>query len=111
MRLLLQRVSSGGVTVAGEIVSQINAGVVVLVGISREDTIEDAQKLATLLSSLPLFWNSEKQEYETLLSNPSKEVLLVSQFTLCAVFKGRKPDFHLAMPPKDAKPFYEHSYR
>jgi len=54
-----------------------------------------------------MFWNSEKQEYETLLSKPSLEVLLVSQFTLCAVFKGRKPDFHLAMPPKDAKPFYD----
>jgi len=59
------------------------------------------------LPTLPLFWNPHKKEYETLLSNPSFEVLLVSQFTLCAVYKGRKPDFHMAMAPKDAKVLYD----
>jgi len=102
----VQRVHAGSVTVEGAEISRIGCGVVVLVGISRTDSIKEAQSVAQCLISLPVFWDAANNKWDS-LETTKNEVLLISQFTLCAVFKGRKPDFHNAMTPKEAQPLYD----
>lgn len=106
-KVLIQRVRSGSVTVAGNEISKIGYGLVVLVGISRTDSTQELQSMVNALINLPVFFDSKNNKWESLQST-SYEVLLVSQFTLYAVLsKGKKPDFHNAMAPKGAREVYE----
>ena len=107
MRLILQRVSSASVTVAGKRVAAIGDGLMVLCGITEGDTPEDAKWCAAKLLSLRLWPSAAGKPWAESAKSQGFEVLLVSQFTLHAILKGNKPDFHHSMAPDAAKPFFE----
>ncbi|MCE2055576.1 hypothetical protein HAX54_042895 [Datura stramonium] len=116
MRALVQRVDSASVEVEGRIVSSIGRGLLVLVGLHESDVDSDADYICRKVLNMRLFPNDDTgktwDQICWLLLSTGKvvqknyEVLLVSQFTLYGILKGNKPDFHVAMPPEKAKPFY-----
>lgn len=105
MRLILQRVLSAGVTVEGTSVGQIGPGLLVLLGVSPTDTPEDIQQLARKTLNIRL-WETNGKSWNANVVQMGYEVLVVSQFTLFAVLKGNKPDFHGAMNPEAAEGLY-----
>lgn len=108
MRALLQRVSSGRVTVEGEIVGQIGKGFVILLGITHTDTPAQAEWLANKISGLRLFEDAEGK-MNLGLDEIDGHVLAVSQFTLYGeVKRGKRPSFSHAARPEQAEPLYEH---
>lgn len=107
MRAVVQRVLSAKVTVDGETVSQIGPGILVLVGLLDTDTDVDAEYICRKALNMRIFTNEQSNRaWDQSVMQRNYEVLLVSQFTLYGVMKGNKPDFHVAMPPLLAKPFY-----
>ncbi|KAI8622271.1 D-tyrosyl-tRNATyr deacylase 1 [Chytriomyces sp. MP71] len=108
MRAVIQRVKQASVTVNNRVVSEIGQGLCVLIGITHDDTPEDADYIAKKLTTLRLFEDFNGKPWKANVKEGGLEILSVSQFTLFAVTnKGAKPDFHLAMPSKDSRPFYE----
>lgn len=107
MRLVLQRVLSAGVTVEGASVGQIGPGLLVLLGVSPSDTLEDIQQLARKTLNVRL-WAANGKTWNASVVQMGYEVLVVSQFTLFAVLKGNKPDFHGALNPEAAEGLYLH---
>ncbi|DAZ94650.1 TPA: hypothetical protein N0F65_000930 [Lagenidium giganteum] len=107
MRVVLQRVTSGSVTVEGSVVGQIGRGLVCLVGIGRDDTEEDAEFCCRRLLNARLWPDAKGAQWKTSVLSNDLEVLLVSQFTLHGFFQGNKPDFHLSMSPGPAKEFFD----
>lgn len=106
MRAVVQRVSRAAVSVAGEPVSGIGPGLLVLLGITHDDNAEMAEKLAAKLLSLRVFADREGRMNEPL--GPDREVLCVSQFTLYGdARKGARPSYVAAAPPEVAEPLYE----
>ena len=107
MKALLQRVSKASVSVEGQLVGHIGRGLVVFVGISREDTERDAQYLAQKTVSLRLFSDREGKFNLSALDTRG-DLLVVSQFTLLAdAKKGRRPGFTEAAPPGEAEALFE----
>ena len=107
MRALVQRVSEAAVSVEGEEVARIGAGLLVLLGIRRGDGAEEADRLARKLLALRVFQDPEGR-MNLALADIGGEVLCVSQFTLYGdVRKGNRPSFVDAAPPEDAEPLYE----
>ncbi|KAJ0410357.1 hypothetical protein P43SY_002689 [Pythium insidiosum] len=106
MRVVLQRVTNASVRVDGEVVGQIGKGLVCLVGITRDDTEEDAEFCCRRLLNARLWEDEKGTSWKSSVISNGYEVLLVSQFTLYGFFQGNKPDFHLAMAPAPAKEFY-----
>lgn len=106
MKLLIQRVLSASVSVEGTTISAIGPGLLVLIGINRSDTPAKAVSLARKLLKLRL-WPSASKTWDLNVTQKEYEVLLVSQFTLQAVLKGNKPDFHQAMNPESAHELFE----
>ncbi|KAF8097420.1 hypothetical protein N665_0289s0009 [Sinapis alba] len=107
MRAVIQRVSSSSVTVDGRIVSEIGPGLLVLIGIHESDTDADADYICRKVLNMRLFTNETTgRGWDQNVMQMNYGVLLVSQFTLYGFLKGNKPDFHVAMPPEKAKPFY-----
>jgi D-tyrosyl-tRNA(Tyr) deacylase len=107
MRAVLQRVRRGRVSVAGEKLAEIGAGLVILLGIGSGDELEDAFWLAEKTAQLRIF---EDQEGKTNLSllDVGGEAIVVSQFTLYAdTRKGRRPSFIDAARPEIAEPLVE----
>ncbi|XWS15804.1 hypothetical protein CRYUN_Cryun34aG0033100 [Craigia yunnanensis] len=108
MRAVVQRVASASVEVDGRIVSEIGPGLLVLVGLHDSDTESDADYICRKVLNMRLFPNeSTGKGWDQNVMQRNYGVLLVSQFTLYGFLKGNKPDFHVAMPPQKAKPFYE----
>ncbi len=108
MRVLLQRVSRGSVSVEGRVIGQISQGVVLLVGMSAADKLQDVAKLAKKIVNLRIF-SDEHGRFAHSLLDTSGEALVVSQFTLYAdVRKGRRPSFIDAAAPEYAEPLIEH---
>ncbi|KAK9714662.1 hypothetical protein RND81_06G110500 [Saponaria officinalis] len=108
MRAVVQRVSSASVEVDGQIVSEIGPGLLVLVGILHSDSDSDSDYICRKVLNMRLFPNEKTDKsWDQNVMQRNYEVLLVSQFTLYGILKGNKPDFHVAMPPQRAKPFYE----
>ncbi|CAL9108723.1 unnamed protein product [Musa acuminata var. zebrina] len=108
MRAVVQRVLSASVEVAGRVVSEIGPGLLVLVGVHESDTDADADYICRKVLNMRLFSNSKTgKSWDLSVKQSNFGVLLVSQFTLYGILKGNKPDFHVAMPPQKAKPFYE----
>jgi D-tyrosyl-tRNA(Tyr) deacylase len=108
MRALLQRVSSGKVTVEDRIIAQIGRGLVILLGIGQEDGEEQAAYLAEKITNLRIF---EDEAGKTNLSvlDVKGEAIVVSQFTLYAdTRKGRRPSFIYAGAPEMAAPLVDH---
>jgi D-aminoacyl-tRNA deacylase len=107
VRVLLQRVSKGSVTVAGEKVSGISRGLVLLVGAASGDTVEEVRWLAHKAANLRIFEDSDGK-MNLSLRDVGGEALVVSQFTLYAdTQRGRRPSFVNAAPPEIAEPLVE----
>ncbi|KAL6546548.1 hypothetical protein OROMI_022269 [Orobanche minor] len=117
MRAVVQRVASASVEVEGRTVSKIGPGLLVLVGLHDTDVESDAEFICRKVLNMRLFPNEKngktwdqnvmQRKYEVLLGISSASPRIpVSQFTLYGFLKGNKPDFHVAMPPGAAKPFY-----
>ncbi len=106
MKAVYQRVLSASVTVEGETVASIGPGVLLLVGVTTEDTSEQAALLARKTAELRLF--DENGKFHLSVRNVGGAVLAVSQFTLCAdVRHGRRPDFLGAARPETARPLFD----
>lgn len=107
MRALIQRVSSGKVSVDDQVVAQIERGLVILLGIGHGDGEEQAVYLAEKIANLRIF---EDEQGKTNLSvlDVGGEAIVVSQFTLYAdTRKGRRPSFVYAADPDVAEPLVE----
>jgi D-tyrosyl-tRNA(Tyr) deacylase len=107
MRAVIQRVSRAGVTIGGEVVGQIGTGLLVLLGVSKTDTVDQARWLADKVVGLRIF-NDADGKMNRSLSEVDGAVLVVSQFTLYGdCQKGRRPSFIDAAPPEIAIPLYD----
>ncbi|XP_062852843.1 D-aminoacyl-tRNA deacylase 1 [Trichomycterus rosablanca] len=106
MKAIIQRVSKASVTVGKEQISSIGRGLCVLLGISAEDTQNDADYIMRKILNLRLFEDDNGRAWSKSVMEKELEVLCVSQFTLQCVLKGNKPDFHLAMSADFAQAFY-----
>ena len=108
MKALIQRVLNGSVSIEGETVSSIGRGLVILLGVGKNDTANEAAFLAKKTAALRIF--ADKQGKLNLsLKDIGGEVLVVSQFTLYAdCTNGNRPGFEPAAPPALAKELYEH---
>jgi D-tyrosyl-tRNA(Tyr) deacylase len=105
VRALVQRVSSASVDVSGRRISQIGPGLLVLLGISHEDDLAAADKLAQKVRDLRIFSDAEGRMNDPL---GEREILCVSQFTLYGdARKGNRPSFVAAAPGEQAEPLYE----
>jgi D-tyrosyl-tRNA(Tyr) deacylase len=107
MRVVIQRVSRASVSVGGEPVSSIAAGLLALVGAAEGDEVETARKLALKCAEMRIFPDDEGRFNRSLI-DVAGEALVVSQFTLIAdVRKGRRPSFVGAAAPEMAEPLVE----
>ena len=107
MKAIIQRVDSASVSVDEKIISEIKKGLLILIGIHKDDKQEDADYLMRKILSLRIFDDQEKFMDKS-VNDFNLEILFVSQFTLCASCKkGNRPSFDKAMSPKDAKVFYQ----
>jgi D-aminoacyl-tRNA deacylase len=107
MRAVVQRVSRAQVTVNGEVTGQIGLGMLVLLGVGRDDTEADASYLARKIAGLRIFEDDNGKMNRSLL-DVSGSVLAVSQFTLYAnVSRGNRPSFDGAAPAEKARQLYE----
>lgn len=107
MLALIQRVSKGRVVVNGDTYSEIGYGYVILLGIFDEDTKNDVTKLVDKIINLRIMSDEEKKMNRSIVDIKG-EILIVSQFTLCAdVTGGRRPSFIKAKNPDEAKKLYE----
>jgi len=108
MRALIQRVEQARVTVDGEATGEIGKGVLVLLGVAREDSEKDADYLADKITQLRIF-PSDKSSFDHSLEEVKGELLVVSQFTLHgSTKKGRRPDFTASAPPEVAERLYDY---
>lgn len=112
MKVVIQRALSGSVIVdkgkeTEYISGSIGKGYVVLVGISREDVIEDVHYIAGKLLTARLFPDDSGKEWARNITELEGEILLVSQFTLYGFLNGNKPDFHEAMKSDEAGPLFD----
>lgn len=108
MRAVVQRVTEARVEVAGEIVGEIGAGFLVLLGVARDDTSTDADYLAEKVVNLRVFDDDEGKMNRSLLETGGA-MLVVSQFTLYGdVRRGRRPSYSDAAEPEKANQLYEY---
>jgi D-tyrosyl-tRNA(Tyr) deacylase len=106
VRALVQRVSRAAVRVDGEVVGSIGPGLLVLLGVTHDDTEASADKLAAKLRALRIFPDAEGRMNEPL--GLDREVLCISQFTLYGdARKGNRPSYVAAARPDLAQPLYE----
>lgn len=107
MRAVVQRVSRAQVTVNGEVTGRIGLGMLVLLGVGRDDTQTDASYLARKIAGLRIFEDDNGKMNRSLL-DVGGSVLAVSQFTLYAnVSRGNRPSFDAAAPAEKARQLYE----
>jgi D-tyrosyl-tRNA(Tyr) deacylase len=106
MRALVQRVSRASVDAEGARVAEIGPGLLVLLGVTHDDTPQDADRLADKVRALRVFPDPEGRMNEPL--GDEREVLCVSQFTLYGdARKGNRPAYVAAARPEHAEPLYE----
>ncbi len=108
MKAVIQRVKHSSVTVDGKLISKIENGFMILLGVMDGDTKEDADKLVKKIPYLRIF-EDENGKMNLSLLDTFGEILLVSQFTLCAdCSHGRRPSFINSAPPAEANALYEY---
>ena len=108
MRAVVQRVTSARVRVGERVVGEIGRGLLVLLGIGREDTEADAAALATKIREMRVFESESGKPMDRSVVDVGGAVLVVSQFTLFGdLRKGRRPSFDAAATPEIARPLYE----
>ena len=106
MRAVLTRVDSASVAIGGEVKASIGKGFLVLLGVHEDDTAEQADKIADKICGLRIF----EDEAGKMNLNPETagaELLIISQFTLFADCRSRRPGFSHAARPEKAIPLYE----
>jgi len=107
LKVLLQRVTGGSVSIDGEVVGKIGQGLVAFVGVADGDTEKDIEYLVPKMTGLRIF-SDEEGRFNLSVMDIGGELLLVSQFTLLAdTRKGRRPGFSRAAPPEQAKKLFE----
>ena len=107
MRAVIQRVSRARVTVQGSVTGEIAAGLVILLGVGRDDTSAVAVSMAGKIATLRIFEDDQRKMNRSLL-DARGSALVVSQFTLYGDARGqRRPSFIAAAPPEQAKKLYE----
>lgn len=107
MKAVIQRVKKASVTINNELYSEIGQGILVLLGVEKDDTIEQAKFLSDKIVNLRIF-EDENEKMNLSLLDVKGEILVVSQFTLAAdCKKGKKPSFDNAAKPDTAIPLYE----
>jgi D-tyrosyl-tRNA(Tyr) deacylase len=110
-RAVVQRARSGAVAVGGEEIGRIGRGLVILVGIGRDDRETDVEKLAGKIASLRIFEDAEGK-MNLAAADVGGAMLAISQFTLYGdVRKGRRPSFVSAAPPDVGERLYDHFCR
>ena len=93
---------------SGELISSIQRGYCVLIGIAKDDTEKDMEYIIRKILNIRLFSDDENNaRWNKSIVDKDFEILCVSQFTLQAVLKGNKPDFHQAMIAEKSKDFYD----
>jgi len=108
MRAVVQRVTHASVTIDGEVVGEIGNGLVVLLGVARDDTKEDADYLAPKIIALRIFDDAEGK-MNVSLKDINGGLLIVSQFTLYGdVRRGLRPSWSDAAAPEFAEPLYDY---
>jgi D-tyrosyl-tRNA(Tyr) deacylase len=108
MRAVVQRVTRASVTVEGEVVGEIGNGLVVLLGVARDDTREDADYLAAKIAALRIF-DDAAGRMNVSVKDIDGGVLIVSQFTLYGdVRRGSRPSWSDAAAPEVAEPLYDY---
>ncbi len=108
MKLVVQRVKKASVTIENKLFSSIDSGYLVLFGAEKDDTKQNADWLANKISNLRCF-SDENGKMNLSIKDIKGEMLIVSQFTLCAdVKKGTRPGFDNAMKPEEANEMYEY---
>jgi len=106
MRVLIQRVSSASVSVNDEIIAKISSGLLLLLGIEIEDSLEDVEWLCKKISTMRIF-NDEDGKMNRSILDLDGEAIVVSQFTLHAsTKKGNRPSYIKAARPEVAIPLY-----
>ena len=107
MRVVLQRVDFAAVAVDGVEIARIGKGLLVLVGLSRDDTIDDMEWTARKIAELRIF-DDQEGKLNLSLKDIGGQLLLVSQFTLYGdCKKGRRPSYSDAAPPAEAEKMYK----
>ena len=107
MRAVVQRVSEASVSIAGEQHSQIDHGLLVLLGVEHGDSAEDLSWLATKIAQMRIFADEQGKMNRNVI-DVGGSVLVISQFTLHAsTKKGNRPSFLRAADPSVAEPFYK----
>jgi D-tyrosyl-tRNA(Tyr) deacylase len=105
MRALVQRVSRAGVRMEGALVAEIGPGLLVLLGIARDDVAAAAERLAEKVRALRVFADANGHMNDAL---GEREILCISQFTLYGdTRRGNRPSFVAAAPSAQAEPLYE----
>lgn len=105
---LIQRASSASVSIDNSVVGQINRGIVLLLGIEKNDSEEKADQLIQKILNYRIF-NDENGKMNLSLQDIGGDLLVISQFTLAAdTKKGLRPSFSSAAPPAEAKMLYEY---
>ena len=108
MKAVVQRVKNASVTIEDKLYSSIEQGYLILFGAEKGDTKEQADWLANKVSVLRCF-SDENGKMNLSIQDINGEMLIVSQFTLCAdIKKGTRPSFDKAMEPEEAKELYEY---
>ncbi|MEW6211960.1 MAG: D-aminoacyl-tRNA deacylase [Acidobacteriota bacterium] len=111
MRAVIQRVTEASVEVEGRVVGQIGEGFLVLLGVARDDTSEDADYLAEKIVNLRVF-TDEHEKMNLSLIDTTGAMLVVSQFTLYGdARRGRRPSYSDAAEPQRANELYEYFVR
>ena len=107
MRALVQRVSHASVAVDGQEVGLVDSGLLILLGVSSEDTDDDCAYLTDRILGLRIF-PDENGRFDRSSLDVGADLLVISQFTLYAdTRRGRRPDFQQAAPPAEAQRLYE----
>ena len=108
MKILVQKVLNASVTVNGQVVSAIENGYLLFVGVEKDDTTAQADFLAKKVANLRIF-TDENDKMNLSVQDVKGAILAVSQFTLAAdVSRGNRPGFETAARPEDAEPLYEY---
>lgn len=107
MRAVLTRVNHASVTIGGELKGKINKGFLVLLGVHENDTEAEALKIADKINGLRIFEDENGKMNLNAHDAGCSEILIISQFTLFADCKSRRPGFSRAARPEKAIPLYE----
>ncbi len=108
MKILVQKVLNAAVTIDGQTVAQIKQGLLIFIGIEKDDTASQADFLAKKVANLRIF-EDNNQKMNLSVQDVKGEILAVSQFTLAAdLSRGNRPGFESAAHPEIAKPLYEY---